>query len=59
MPPLVDGEFLEMHHGKLELDPGSNGGQPSIARLGAIDPVHVLSHLPLCSRINVAFPNQT
>ena len=27
---LVDGKFLEIHRSKLELDPGSNGGQPSI-----------------------------
>ena len=26
----MDGEFLEIHRSKLELDPGSNGGQPSI-----------------------------
>ena len=28
--PLVDGEFLEIHRSKLELDPGGYRGQPSI-----------------------------
>lgn len=28
--PLVDGEFLEIHRSKLELDPGGYCGQPSI-----------------------------
>ena len=26
----MDGKFLEIHRSKLELDPGSNGGQPTI-----------------------------
>ena len=28
--PLVDGEFLEIHRSKFELDPGGYRGQPSI-----------------------------
>ena len=32
-PPFVDGEFLEIHRSKLELDPGGNRGQPSIRRI--------------------------
>ena len=31
--PLVDGKYLESHHSKLELDPGSNGSQPSIGSI--------------------------